>query len=354
MIIRTVDVAQPGATCRLRSPLSRAASEGEDIVTLNYQPADGMSALEQKRGWAQFGSSAAVAGLNTVLTLGSAAAMGSLGGALLGPVGAVVGGLVGLVGGILTVAFGDTVKGLDKPFRPLKRAAAQLGARVGGALNAPLQALFPKAVEEFQLSPYSRPFEVSKTDVDNFKSKLQPGDILLTLSNDNPMFHWLVSLKTSALDHTHAALYAGDGMVVEASASTNQVGLRDVDKALAKKAHIVAIRPRYKDDQAVQVVKQAKSYVGRQYDWLASLTDRRLGCVEVPFHSLAKVTIDHDVPVTNLWGIRKFVIPSDFLKTANSDVVAEAGVNRSADKMRLAKYSWAADRLYGPSSVTTG
>ena len=147
------------------------------------------------------------------------------------------------------------------------------------------------------------------------------------------------------MDHTHAALYIGDGKVVEANASTGKVGERDVFKALSHKSHIVAIRPNYTEGQAEKVVAQARAYKGRRYDWFASMSDKRLGCVEVPFHALAKAAPEHEVPVTNLWGVKKFVFPGDYLQTLDSSVVAEAGIARSAGAMRLAKYSWAAREL---------
>lgn len=317
-----------------------------DIVTLNHQPAETMTPMEQRRGWAQIGASAAVKATNTLLTVGGAVGLGLLGGSVLGPVGAILGGATGLVGGLLSVAFGGIDgKRRGQIFRPLKNAAARLGARTGAAFSKPLQGLFPKAVKEYQLGPLARPFEVSKADIEEFKSKLKPGDVLLTLNNVNSMFHWLVQLKTSELDHTHAAFYIGDGQVVEAAESTGKVGYRDVSEVLESKSHIVAIRPHYAEGEAEQAVRQARTYVGRRYDWLAQLDDKRLGCVEVPYHALGKAAPGHDVPITNLWGVKKFIFPTDYLHTKNSTVVAESGVNRSCGAMRLAKYSWAAQEL---------
>ena len=331
-------VASPRlATLTSQAP-STSSGPSVDLVELNTRPAEGLTRDERRLGWAQLGASAGVATMNTLLTLGASAGLGALGHATLGLPGAIAGAAIGLVGGIIGIAFGEGNKG-ELPFLPLKKAAAVTGAKLGAALSAPLQSKFPNAIKEYQLTDAAKARNVTSEEVEEFKSKLQPGDILLTMSNDDPMFHWLISLKKGSSEHTHAALYAGDGQVLEA-----KVGYRDADLVLGGKSHVLAVRPNYDQGKAEAVVSQAETYVGRPYDWYASLSEKRLGCVEVPFHALNHAAPEHQVPVTNLLGIKKFIFPTDLTKTSESEIVASAGVRRDAGGMRLARYADLAER----------
>lgn len=321
----------------VRTP-QQSESTTVDVVDLNTKSVSDLTVGERKLGWAQKGASAAVAVFNTLATVGAGVALGALGGATLGLPGAIAGAALGLAGGLAGPVLGERL-GTEKPFLPFKKAAAQLGAQVGSALSAPLQKLFPNSIKEFQLTDAVKTEIISETEQAEFQSRLQPGDILLTMSNNDPFFHGLVSMKKSASQHSHVALYVGDGQLVEASAATGQVGSRDATAALAGKSHLMAIRPEYQDGNAQAVVAQAKNYIGRRYDWLASLSDKRLGCVELPYHSLQKAAPEHEVPVTNVMGLRKFIFPSDFVNTSQSTIVASAGVRRDASSMRLARYA---------------
>ncbi len=333
------------ATLTSQSP-SAKTENSIDLVELNTRPAEGLTRDERRLGWAQIGASTGVATMNTLLTLGASAGLGAIGHATLGLPGAIAGAAIGLIGGIIAIPFGEGNKG-ETPFLPLKKAAAIAGAKLGAALSAPLQAKFPNAIKEYQLTDAAKARDVTTEEVEKFKSKLQPGDILLTMSNDDPMFHWLISLKKGSSEHTHAALYAGDGQVLEANSETGKVGYRESDLVFGNKSHLLAIRPNYNEGEAEAVVTQAESYVGRPYDWFASLSEKRLGCVEVPFHALNHAAPEHQVPVTNLLGVKKFIFPSDLTKTSDSEIVASAGIRRDAGAMRLARYSELAEKAIG-------
>ena len=340
--------ASRAASPRLATLTSKTSPSAQaiDTVTLNTRPAEDLSVGERRLGWAQLGASAGVASMNTLLTLGAGVGLGALGHTFLGLPGAIAGAAIGLVGGVIAIPFGEGNKG-ELPFLPLKKAAAYAGAKVGAALSKPLQAMFPQAIKEYQLTDAVKARNVTTEEVEKFKSALQPGDILLTMSNDDPMFHWLISLKNGSSEHTHAALYAGNGQVLEANSDTGKVGYREADLVLGGKSHILAVRPNYAEGKAEAVVAQAETYLERPYDWFASLSDKRLGCVEVPFHSLQQAAPEHAVPITNLLGLKKFIFPTDLTQTKDSEVVASAGVRRDAGGMRLARYAELAEKAIG-------
>ncbi len=341
-----VDRERSGISIEARSPLSRAGvttvpTSGIDIVSIDLAPAKKMSVGERKQGWAQIGASTAVATFNAGVALGSSAGLGWLGHHFFGTVGAVAGAAAGLVGGLAVSAFGES-NGKELPLVPFKRMAAIVGAQVGAAVSQPMQALFPNKVKEYQLSQKALQHKVRETDVKDFEKKLKPGDIILTQSDDDPMFHSIVSTRKKPMDFTHTSLYAGGGQILEANAETGKVGFRSCDSVLGGQTHAVAVRPHYQEGQAERVVEQAKSYVGSPYDWYLSLDDRRLGCVELPYHSIKNVTPEHQVPISGLWAGIEYIFPSDFLLTGDSEVVASTGIARPASKMRMTRYAWAA------------
>lgn len=317
------------------------ATSGIDIVSIDTSPAQNMTPAERKQGWGQIGASTAVKAVNIGVAVAASAGLGYLGGQLLGSAGAVAGAAAGLLGGIAACALGEG-NGMELPFRPLKQMAAIAGAEIGAAASRPLQSLFPNAVKEYQLTDAAYQHRVGESEIREFEQNLQPGDVILTLSDDDPMFHTIVSAQRKPLDFTHAAMYAGNGKIIEANTDTGQVGYRDTDSVLGQKAHVVAVRPHYKDGEAEKVVQQAKGYIGRPYDWFLSLGDKRLGCVELPFHAIKNGAPDHQVPISNLWGLTSYIFPSDFVLTSDSEVVASAGLARPASSMRMARYAWAA------------
>lgn len=337
------------ARATARDGLVAVPTSGVDLLSIDRAPATEITEAQRRQGWGQIGASVGVKVFNAGLAGGASIGLAALASRYFGPIGTVIGAVAGLAGGLAIGAFGQG-SNLESPVRPLKNGAAFGGASLGAALSPQLQRLFPTAVKNYQLNEAALPYRVSQAEVDSFKKQLQPGDILLTLSDDDPMFHSIVSAQKKSLDFTHAALYAGNDLVLEANTDTGKVGYREANSVLGDKSHIVAVRPNYQEGQAQKVVEQAASYLGRPYDWYLSLDDRRMGCVELPYHALRNAAPKHTVPISNLWGIAKYIFPSDFLYTEDSQVVASAGLARPASSMRMARYTWAAAGL-GEESV---
>lgn len=328
----------------VRGGLVRVPTTGVDLLSVDLSAAGRMTPVEARRGWAQIGAVKAVQGFNGTLAVGASVGLGALGAAVAGPVGAVVGGLVGLAAGLGVGAWGESF-GLEKPIVGLKNLVAKTGAKVGAALSSRLQSIFPKAVKEYQLGPTAHRMRVSDAEADAFLSELEPGDIVLTLGDDNPLFGTIVSLEKKPLDFTHVLLYTGDGQMIEANSKKGRVQTGELRPSLLDHAQIAAVRPHYAPGEAQSVIDQAKTYLGRSYDWLASLSDKRLGCVEVPYHSLKVAAPGHQVPITKVWGLREFIFPSDYLNLTDSKVVASAGVARPMSEMPMARYAPIADEV---------
>lgn len=340
MQISSQSVIRPLATPRQGTVRTThdSKSGSVDVFDLNTAPAENMSVKERRLGWAQKGASAAVATFNTLASVGTSIGLGAAAGAVFGLPGAIIGSVAGLAGGLSVTAFGER-SGLEKPLLPIKKFAAKVGAKTAAALSKPLQKIFPKAVKEYELTDAVKADKLSKEEIANFTNGLQKGDLILTMGNDDPLFHTIVSMKKSASQHGHVALYAGDGETVEAVASRDKVVRRNVSETVDGKSQLMAIRPRYQEGKADAVVDQADTYLGRDYDWLASLSDKRLGCVEVPYHSFNAVAPEHQVPVTKVYGLRDFIFPSDYVHTTESDVVASVGIRRDSSTMRKARYA---------------
>ncbi len=105
--------------------------------------------------------------------------------------------------------------------------------------------------------------------------KLTPGTILLRRTD------WTSSNLFTPGFWKHAAVYVGDGRVVDAMGT----GVRDVPLAsfLGESHYVVAVRPKgMSADQARQAADYARAQVGKAYDFAFDFgSDARLACTEL-------------------------------------------------------------------------
>lgn len=149
--------------------------------------------------------------------------------------------------------------------------------------------------------------------------RVEPGDILLTTTAGS--LGWELFEKARwGTDWTHAALYVGNGRVVEATTKYGVIN-RSLEGAL--KTHELAIlRPRYANTQEVtSVVARAGELVGRPFDPLFLQGNQtEMFCSELVLEALSAQRSPQEIPVSRVSG-RDMVSPDDFLKSPQVDVV---------------------------------
>ncbi len=106
---------------------------------------------------------------------------------------------------------------------------------------------------------------------------LQPGDVLVTRKDHSLTNYFLPGYWP------HAALYIGEGKVIEALA--DGVRLRSVDSPFAVDA-IAAIRPLLAAEQVDEALQRAHTHIGKPYDFDFDFTRAdRMVCTEVVYRS---------------------------------------------------------------------
>ncbi len=280
-----------------------------------------------------------------VLMLGAGAWAGSaLGSAIGGPIGALVGGAAGAYG-----AFKLQSKTL---------IGRQLGGRAGAALGALAAPLVQKAgiplrsnhvhetrnfsysemVKKLGTTQYTSHPHISATEADAFIAQLQPGDIVLTNDEAATTFSLLCAAVDSKADFNHSLLYIGNGKTIESRTVTAGVAEGDMKSVLMKKHHAISIRPHYQTGQAQAVIDAARAMIGVPYDYKFRMGNEAMYCSELVQKAVKagapQVTFDR-------WSVigREVILPGDFVRTGQADVVAEAGVDRGLFDSYLAKFT---------------
>ncbi|MEW6279872.1 MAG: YiiX/YebB-like N1pC/P60 family cysteine hydrolase [Candidatus Eremiobacterota bacterium] len=227
---------------------------------------------------------------------------------------------------------------------------AGLGATVGvvaHALRIPLRSDHVEESSGFRWSKLpgllgttsatSHP-HMSEAEADAFMARLKPGDIVLTNDEACTPFSLIVALVDGKADYNHALLYIGDGRTIESRTVTHGVAEGNLKKQLLKKHHAVAIRPHYEAGQAEQVVEAGRAQIGIAYDYRFRMGDNAMYCSEQVYKALKQGAPQIEF---KRWPLitREVVLPGDFLRTSQADVVAEAGVDRTLVNSYLAKFS---------------
>gem|GEM_PF-820596 len=165
--------------------------------------------------------------------------------------------------------------------------------------------------------------EEQKTEI---KASIQPGDIILTMYPGYP--GWQVLEEVTARSHfTHAALYEGDGKVLE-TLSNSGVTRTELDDTLNDTALLEIIRPPYqtKEDRD-SVIAYSQSKLGNSYDYAFNTdNDNELYCSEMLYWALKSMPHPMEVKGNNFMG-RYIVGPQALESIPDSKVVFSTGAS---------------------------
>jgi uncharacterized protein YycO len=151
-------------------------------------------------------------------------------------------------------------------------------------------------------------------------SKIQPGDVLVTRENMVMTNFFIPGFWT------HALIYVGDGMIVEATGIG--VHTTPLEKLLYSKDHVAVLRPKFADAvQCALAVNEAKSLEGDPYDYDFTGDNRAFYCAEVIWYAYDQAMKPAPSPFTKriTWGVQT-VTPQDFYQATDKfDLIAKFG-----------------------------
>ena len=214
-------------------------------------------------------------------------------------------------------------------------AGKEVGAKLGGAAQQVGVPLREDLVDMLgRPLPHGGP-NISPERATEFVNSLQPGDIVLTGDERSVAVSGLTIAATGHSSFTHALIYEGDGISIEATVKKGvaKIVLEDV---LSGKQHAVALRPAYGPGEAEKAVAYARQKLGKGYDFKFKEGNDAYYCSEL-VHSVTKEASPQlDLPTFSALG-RQIVIPNDFVMSESMSVVDEAGRQRSYIEMALSK-----------------
>lgn len=144
--------------------------------------------------------------------------------------------------------------------------------------------------------------KLTPADVGQMKKVLQPGDVVLRRT-DGTTSNWFIPGYWG-----HAALYVGDGKIVDAT--THDVRQLDVDAFCKEGDAAIVLRPKGIDpEQVARAVEYAREQLGKRYDFdLDFEDDHKFTCTELVETSLKRATGKDWGKVDDLG-----IAPKDFL-----------------------------------------
>ncbi|MCE1247483.1 MAG: hypothetical protein LWY06_12635 [Firmicutes bacterium] len=171
--------------------------------------------------------------------------------------------------------------------------------------------------------------KISAAQVEEIKSKIKPGDIILETDHRYPGLQILEKIAAGS-DFSHAAYYVGDNKLIEANCcEPSGVGVTEktLDEFLAYNQSIEIIRPNYKSEEDVKAgVNYAYKQLGKPYDsYLNSKNDDELYCSELVWRALNAGENKMEVPSMNYLGVAEVVPPNAFQQMEGASVVFSTG-----------------------------
>lgn len=294
-------------------PASRQCSATERLGCLpqdELKQSDVVS-IEQRVAANRISTALHLTGIGAAMTAGAYGAASLLGSSAFTAGAAAVAGAAGAL--VLACKF------LERSKEDVGSPLRQLAVRTSESLNKVQQN--PSAgwgEVETAVAPTLTPSERQQ-----FTAKLQPGDILLNCSGNSLFFVAVAKLFGNRTDFTHAMVYEGNGQVLHSTGARGS-HRSALDDTLANSSRVVAVRPAYAEGEAGQVVDEARNLLGRGYDWVPSLDDKRLGCAEMAYHALMRGAPSSHMQLYKTMGY-SYPSPRDFLTLNDAETVAEAG-----------------------------
>ncbi|GMU51669.1 MAG: hypothetical protein AMXMBFR33_08150 [Candidatus Xenobia bacterium] len=173
--------------------------------------------------------------------------------------------------------------------------------------------------------------EISPERAEHLKESLQPGDIILTCDCTFPgwarLEYWTVQAS-----YTHAALYAQDGKVYEATGrGVKGVELEDYFSGRLK---VALVRPPYEGPEDIKAASDyCQSQEGKAYDGLGDLhDDTEVACTELVYKALLAGPHPIDTRVHKVLG-QETVGPDSFMKIPGARVVHDDGSHYWKNKL---------------------
>ena len=158
----------------------------------------------------------------------------------------------------------------------------------------------------------------SESQIEEMKSVLKPGDIVLTRSLSHRSFNYLVH---SAFGHhfSHAATYVGNGQIID---SYDKPDRQDISVFFKTMNDVCVLRPRYESQEQIdRSIQYLDQQIGKKYDLRFKTDDvQEFYCSELTLRGLEASGSPLMVPGHQVLG-HPFVLPEDFRNTPGIDLV---------------------------------
>jgi len=168
--------------------------------------------------------------------------------------------------------------------------------------------------------------KLSEEQKKEIREALKPGDIILTMSPGYP--GWQVLEEVTARScFTHAALYEGDGKILE-TLSSDGVARTELEDTLNDAALIEVLRPPYKTpEDRDAVISYSRSKMGRSYDYgFNTNDDNELYCSEMIYWALKSMQNPIEVKGNHFMG-HYIVSPQAMESIPDSKVIFSTGAS---------------------------
>jgi len=203
----------------------------------------------------------------------------------------------------------DAKENIGSALTKARKQGVYAATIISGALsNVP----FPTAIEPF-------PAE----DRETVKSLLQPGDIILQ-KNEGAIIMQAMSKVVTGSDFVHAALYEGDGKMLESVVR----GVREasVDEYLQGDNSVQIVRPHYESEADLQAaIEFAKEQKGKPYNMLFDdRTKESYYCTQLVREAFQAMPHPIEVSVSDFMG-KHIVGAGAFQKIPDAEVIYNHG-----------------------------
>lgn len=122
---------------------------------------------------------------------------------------------------------------------------------------------------------------LSAAQKETFKNNLQPGDIILVSDDRLPNWRIFEGVLGASPRWNHAALYAGDGVIIESGGKIRENVHRVTVDTFLDTHHAAIVRPRYGEGGADRAVQYVIEQLGKPYDGRFNISDDAFYCSEL-------------------------------------------------------------------------